>query len=140
MLNKKFVLAATAVLTMVMLLSSCEEEENNNHKPKYEPYGPSIVITDHGIHSDQTLNAGSEFKVVWVANKGDNDLALFTITRDGIILSGYPKTDIPTELYYDSTILSTPLSPGVFLYEVEITDKIGLRDSVSFYIYIQENQ
>ena len=122
-------IAMMAIATIGFMSTSCEDDD---------AVGPSITLTADGITADKTVAPGATFTVAWIANKGDANLAEFTIMRDDQDLSGYPLTDIANDNYQGSDELTAPSNVGTYVYTLKVTDKDDLSDEVSLTITVEQ--
>ncbi|HER07807.1 MAG TPA: hypothetical protein ENO20_02750 [Bacteroides sp.] len=115
---------------LVGLFHSCGEEEM---------LGPNLqFFGGEYIDADETVEPGAELKFSWLATVGTSDLASFSITRDGITLTGYPDNDIPKDNYSDQVTLIAPLNDGAYVYVFTVTDENIMSDSKTFTITVEK--
>lgn len=126
-------LFGVAIVVMAGFFASCEEEDG-------QELGPTLEFFSQGITDDIAVNAGETMKWYWQAKKGDNNLESFTVTKDGVDLSGFPKTNIDKDAYTDSVAIEAPLNAGDYKYNFVVTDKEDNTAEKGFTITVEELQ
>jgi hypothetical protein len=73
------------------------------------------------------ITPGGVLQFKWMAEKGKSDLTSFTIRVNGDDLSGYgyPVTQIPPDVYIDSTFMEGPAARGDYTYAFIAGDADG---------------
>lgn len=101
------------LVCLALSLGSCEKQKD-----------PSIILLNgRHITTSQVISPGEDLAFRWRAEKGGADLSSFTLQSNGTDWYGYPKTDIPSDIYIDSVHLEGPATAGQFAFSFIITDK-----------------
>lgn len=130
----KFKFLAIIALVSIGLISGCNKE---NLPPELSFFaGGDLVSGDTKVTPDST------FSVKWDAQKGNNDLESFTITKDGVDLSGYPVSlsGDQKDRYTATEEITAPAQEGVYNYKFIISDEEGLSADKTIKITVEKSE
>jgi hypothetical protein len=103
------------LILLVVSFSGCEKKKD-----------PTVTLLNGSfMTTNTTISAGGLVKFKWEASKGKSDLSSFTVLMDGINQQGFPKTDIPADVYIDSIYLEGPSATGNYTFSFQVTDTDG---------------
>lgn len=103
------------LVLLAVSFSACEKKKN-----------PTVTLLNGSfITSNTTISAGGLLKFKWEASKGKTDLSSFSVVMDGNDLPGFPKTNIPADVYLDSVYLEGPSATGFYTFSFQVTDTDG---------------
>lgn len=103
------------LILLVVSFSGCEKKKD-----------PTVTLLNGSfMTTNTTISAGGLVKFKWEASKGKSDLSSFTVLMDGINQQGFPKTDIPADVYIDSIYLEGPSATGNYAFSFQVTDTDG---------------
>ena len=103
------------LILLTVSFSGCEKKKN-----------PTVTLLNGSfITTNTTISAGGYLKFKWEASKGKTDLSSFSVLRDGNDLPGFPNTNIPADVYVDSTYREGPIQPGNYTFSFQATDADG---------------
>jgi|AntRauTorckE6833_2_1112554.scaffolds.fasta_scaffold11367_2 hypothetical protein len=118
------------LIAMLGVFTSCDDEDNE--------LGPTLnFFGEEYIDGNKTVNSGETLRWSWQAAKGDNNLESFTVSRDNVDLSGFPKEDIDNDTYRDSLVIDAPMNAGSYVYDFIVTDKAGNTKAKDFIITVE---
>ena len=111
----KYKLIYLILILLSVTFSGCEKNKN-----------PTVTLLNGDfMTSNTTINAGGLLKFKWEASKGKTDLSSFSVLMDGIDQPGFPNTNIPVDVYVDSTYREGPIQPGNYTFSFQATDAEG---------------
>ena len=103
------------LILLSVTFSGCEKNKN-----------PTVTLLNGDfMTSNTTISAGGLLKFKWEASKGKTDLSSFSVLMDGIDQPGFPNTNIPVDVYVDSTYREGPIQPGNYTFSFQATDAEG---------------
>ncbi|NEN23443.1 hypothetical protein G3O08_08010 [Cryomorpha ignava] len=124
----------------VIFTSSCADDEDP------EPLGPSLSVTETqnastGGDIETTPNTSLIFAIE--ARKGENDLDVFSIARNGINTGTFPQSyeghefpysfpNADDNTYVDTIAFTSGSNVGITTYSFTVTDDFGKTQTVSF--------
>lgn len=126
-MKKLLYLFSLLAIASVVIFFGCKKD--------VEPVPPSIALVTPGITGDATMDPGELFMVITSSTKGDKNLSSFTITKDGVNLSGYP-VNISGGSYSDTLIAIADLNALSYVYTFTVTDKDNQSASASITITV----
>ncbi len=142
------------IIAALFTLSSCEDD--NGDGGIINPLEPFIEFNSRGgaITNDATVEPGSTFRVDMSWTPGDNDLASFDIQEDNNLVptnrlvynNGFSTTSNPFGITGNDVNgvgqfvvdITAPTAPGVYTYDFNLTDVVGVTFTASLDITVEE--
>jgi hypothetical protein len=103
------------LILLAVSFTGCEKNKN-----------PTVTLLNGSfMATSTTISPGGLLKFKWEASKGKADLSSFSVLMDGIDLPGFPRTNIPADVYLDSIYLEGPSAKGDYTFSFQVTDTDG---------------
>ena len=103
------------LILLTVSFSACEKKKN-----------PTVTLLNGKFMTgNTTVSAGDALNFKWEASKGKSDLSSFSVLMDGTDLPGFPNTNIPADVYLDSTYREGPIQPGNYTFSFQATGADG---------------
>ncbi|MTI29450.1 hypothetical protein, partial [Xanthovirga aplysinae] len=123
------------ILFGAFFLTSCDKED----EPQPDPKGPKIASINNEEYKGEgdVLTPGEEFKVGWLAEKGDSDLGSIKVFFDDVAVKQSILEKEDADSYSDEITLTAPEEEGTYIVKFEITDDNGLKASTEFRVIVE---